>query len=35
VLDPRLLRQLLGYLARIYAAQTESAPVIPFVFYHG
>ena len=34
-LDPWLLRQLLGYLARIYAAQTKPAPVIPLVFYHG
>ena len=33
--DPWLLRQLLGYLARIYAAQTTPAPVIPLVFYHG
>lgn len=34
-LDRRLSRQLLGYLARIYAAQSELAPVIPVVFYHG
>jgi len=34
-LDPRLLRQLLGYLARLYATQTQPAPVIPLVFYHG
>lgn len=34
-LDQRLLRQLLGYLARIYAAQNQPAPVIAVVFYHG
>ncbi len=34
-LDPRLSRQLLGYLARIYAAQNIPAPVIALVFYHG
>lgn len=34
-LDRRLSRQLLGYLARIYAAQHEPAPVIALVFYHG
>lgn len=34
-LDRRLARQLLGYLARIYAAQSELAPLIPLVFYHG
>jgi len=34
-LDTWLLRQLLGYLARIYAAQADPAPVILLVFYHG
>ena len=34
-LDPRLAQQLLGYLARIYAAQSQPAPVVSLVFYHG
>ena len=33
--DSHLLRQLLGYLAQLYATQSEPAPVIPLVFYHG